>query len=728
MGKNDEVVVGYRYHLGFHMVLCHYGAGVVIKEIYSGERLVWSGAVSSSQEIYLNKLELFGGDRKEGGIQGWVDCDFGEPTQTKNDYLMTHIGSGIPAFRGVVSFVAKTLYIAANNPYIKPWWIRITNIVQNDWYSAKADILSGSANAAHIIRECLVNEDWGLETDESDLDDAAFRAFADTIYDEEFGLSMILASQDQTDKFIQEVLRHVQGVIYNDRTTGKYVIKLIRDDYVIGDLQTFDESNILSVESYDKPSPGELLDEVIVQYRPRNSTQDYTVSFHNLAVVESQRSVVSKTIKYPGIDKHSNASRAAARELRQASSKISKAKLKVNREAWELNPGDVFKFSWAVLGIVTVVMRVVKINFGKLDSPTIVVDVVEDVFALSQASYLSPEDTSWVSPLYDPIALTYRRMEEQNWWDLVISLDQANLNLVTSTSSYIKYMGIEPAVVTSEFELWTKPSGGNYERQTVSKYSPQAFLVDDISEIDKTDIGISDLDVIEVHNIAIGGYAIIDDEYLRIDSINVTLGLMTVGRGCLDTVPILHSSGARVWFADGNLAKDYTEYLDGETIYGEALTVTGTGVLDTALAPDDSIVVDRRQHKPYPPGQFKFNTVYYPVAFIGVLIISWAHRDRLQQTATIIDHESGNVGPEASVTYTLELYDENNVLAKTYSGLTGTSQIWTTEVADSGQLNNKVRVVLKAVRSAVDSHQSHDFTADRAGYGFHYGQYYGGGI
>ena len=137
-------------------------------------------------------------------------------------------------------------------------------------------------------------------------------------------------------------------------------------------------------------------------------------------------------------------------------------------------------------------------------------------------------------------------------------------------------------------------------------------------------------------------------------------------------------------------------------------------------------MVDRRQHKPYPPGRFSFNTVLYPDAFKGVLTIAWAHRDRLQQTATIIDHEAISIGPEASVTYTLELYDEDGVLAKTYTGLTGTSQIWTTEVADSGQLNNNVRAVLKAVRGGVDSHQSCDFTVDRAGYGFHYGQYYGG--
>lgn len=725
MGKDDEVIVGYRYYLGFQMALCHTPISA-IKEIYAGERLIWSGDVSSNQSVYINKPNIFGGLRKEGGIQGHVDFMFGDGSQAKNSYLVEKIGSVIPAFRGIACLVAKGMYIAAGSAYVKPWWVRVTHIPQTTWYASKADINSGSANAAHIIRECLLNEKWGLGLDETDLDDPSFRAMADTLYDEGFGLSMLLASQDKTDKFIQEVLRHVQGVIYTDRTTGKYIVKLVRDDYSIPALQTFDESNILSVESYDKPSPGELLNEVIIKYRPRNAVKDAAISFQNLATVESQLSVVTQTVRYPGIDKHSNAAKVGAKELRLSSSKISKVKLKVNREAWELNPGGVFKFSWAVLGIASLIMRVAKVNFGKLDSPTITIDAIEDVFSLSQASYLSPVDTSWTDPLVDPVALTYRRIEEQNWWDLTRVMDQANLDLISPTSSYIKYIGIEPGISSWGFFLRTRPSGGAWTFIVDSRYAPSALLVNNILPADKTDIAISGLQTIPASTIKIGAYAIIDNEYIRVDSINLTSGLMTVGRGCLDTVPATHSSGARVWFAEKNMAKDFTEYSDGETIYGEALVQTGLGTLDSATAPDDSVVVDRRQHKPYPPGQFGFNTVLYPAAFKGALTISWAHRDRLQQTAVIVDHEYGSIGPEASTTYTLYLYDEDGSLVKTYTGLTGTSQVWTTEVADSGQLNNNVRAVLKAVRSGVDNHQSCDYTADRAGYGFHYGQYYGG--
>ena len=480
------------------------------------------------------------------------------------------------------------------------------------------------------------------------------------------------------------------------------------------------------MESYDKPSPAELLDEIVVKYRPRNSHKDAAVSFQNLATVESQRSVVSQTVSYPGIDKHSNAARVAARELRQASSKISKVKLKTNREAWNLNPGDVFVFSWDVLGIASIVMRVTKIDYGKLDSPTIVVDAVEDVFALDQASYVEPEDTSWVDPLQPPVALTNYLYEEMNWWDLTRVIDQANLNLITNTSAYVRLAGEEIAVASSGFQLWTKPSGGTFKFITDARYCPTAELVNDITPVESVDIAFTDLGTAEATNIEIGGYLIIDNEQMRVDSINLTGNTMTVGRGCNDTVPAEHSAGARIWFITKNEAKDFTEYSDGETVIAEALTETGLGALDTAAAPDYNLVVDRRQAKPYPPGGFKFNSLYYPEKINGALTVSWVHRDRLQQTATIIDHTYITIGPEAGVTYTLQLYDEDGVLAKTYTGLSVLSQTWSTEVADSGQLNHTIRAVLTAVRATINSHQSCDWTVKRAGYGFHYGQFYGG--
>lgn len=727
MGSSSKkVVVGYKYYLGFHMVLCH-GPITALKKIYAGERLAWSGNVTSSQPIEIDNDELFGGDRREGGVKGTVDVLMGESDQGKNSYLVGQLVSDIPAFRGVFSLIGNRVYVAAGSAYMKPWWPQVENIVQTAWYSAKANISSGSANAAHIIRECLLNVDWGLGLSVTELDDSSFVAMADALYTEGFGLSMLLSNQSQVHEFIQEVLKHVQGVIYQNNSTGKYTVKLIRGDYSVGSLPIFDESNILFMESYDKPSPAELLSEIIIKYRPRGTPTDAAAAFQNLATVESQGGgVVSQTVNYPGVDSHAIAATIAARELRQQSAQLSKIKIRVNRDAWDLNIGDVFKFTWSALGISALVMRINKIDFGELSSPEIIIDALEDVFALSNASYLNPVASSWIDPVSAPIAITLRRLEEANWWDLTKIIDQANLDLITNTSSYVKYIAIEPAAGSYGYQFWTKPSGGEYVYADYQGFAPDALLVNAIDSIETTDIQISGLDNAEAEDIRIGMYGIIDDEYVRVDAVDVTNGLMTIGRGCLDTVAVPHNATIRVWFAEESLANDFTEYADGETVYSKGLTQNGLGLLAIGDANEDNMEVDARQYKPYPPGQFKFNTVYYPEAIEGVLTISWAHRDRLLQTATIVDHTNGDIGPEAGTTYTLQLYDEDNNLVKTYTGLSGTSQVWTSEVSDSGQLNNNIRAVLKAVRDGVDSHQSHDFTVDRAGYGFHHGQYYGG--
>ena len=112
------------------------------------------------------------------------------------------------------------------------------------------------------------------------------------------------------------------------------------------------------------------------------------------------------------------------------------------------------------------------------------------------------------------------------------------------------------------------------------------------------------------------------------------------------------------------------------------------------------------------------------------MAISWAHRDRLSQTVSLVPQSTGNIGPEPGVTYTLRLYGETGNLRRTYSGLTGTSQTYALaeDTADSGlgRPNAALRIELETNRSGVISLQKHSIAFERAGYGLHYDQYYGG--
>ena len=105
-GGSSTYVVGHRYYAGLHLALCH-GPVDAVTRIIVGERTAWSGSITSSQTIYINAPELFGGESREGGVQGYVEVKMGGATETVSGYLQQKLGAVIPAFRGVVSLIAQ---------------------------------------------------------------------------------------------------------------------------------------------------------------------------------------------------------------------------------------------------------------------------------------------------------------------------------------------------------------------------------------------------------------------------------------------------------------------------------------------------------------------------------------------------------------------------------------------------------------------------------------------
>lgn len=116
-------VVGYRYFFGIHMGI---GRGPVneLCEIRVGDRRAWIGSVTDNTTINIDAPELFGGDEREGGVQGPLELMFGAPTQTASAGLLATLGSPLPGFRGRFTAFFNGL-IGSNNPYPKAWKFRI---------------------------------------------------------------------------------------------------------------------------------------------------------------------------------------------------------------------------------------------------------------------------------------------------------------------------------------------------------------------------------------------------------------------------------------------------------------------------------------------------------------------------------------------------------------------------------------------------------------------------
>lgn len=140
-GSSKKQTVGWRYFFGIHMGI---GRGPVdeLHEVKVGDRSVWLGTVTENTTININASDAFGGEEKEGGIQGPLEVMMGGPTQTASAGLVAMRGSDLPGFRRRVTLFFNGL-IGMNNPYPKPWKFRLNRILAG-W--------DGEVFAPHLAR------------------------------------------------------------------------------------------------------------------------------------------------------------------------------------------------------------------------------------------------------------------------------------------------------------------------------------------------------------------------------------------------------------------------------------------------------------------------------------------------------------------------------------------------------------------------------------------------
>lgn len=707
MGMGKSVTIGYKYFMGLQFAVC-YGPVDALRRIIVGDRDAWSGTVSASTQTTIDNPELFGGEKKEGGIQGDLYVCMGESSQLPNTYLQAQLGASIPAFRGLLTVVYNGL-VSAMNPYIKNWAFDIARYTQGwdggVWYSSKVQI-GEDMNPAHIVYQCLTDREWGMGYPSTAIDGASLTAAADTLYSEGFGLSFFWSQQDTIKSFASMIMRHIGGVLQVNRSTGLFQLKLIRSDYTLGTLPVVNQSNA-RLESWQRAAWGETANEVTVVYTDQLTGEDRVITVQDLANIETQGQVINRRNNYPGITSATLAAKVAMRDLRQASTPLAKAKFKVHRSAWSWLPGDVVRLTWEPLGI-DGAYRILAVNWGSADDNWIVIDAAEDIFGLVNTTYTSQQPVAWSDPVSAPAAAPVRLVTETPYYDLARKLTAAELAYLDATDCRLDVYASRPSGDAFNFELWTRIGAAAYQNLGVGDFTTVATLTAAVGVEETSTLACSSLSALTTAPPTIGGYVLSSrGEYMRLDSYNTSTGAVTVARGALDTVPVAHSIGDVIWFPRDTAATDGVDYLQGDVVSVKCQTRTGRGTLALASTPADSYTAARRQNRPYPPGLFRINGQYQPSSHQGGAIpITWAERNRLTQTASIIGQGDATISPEAGTTYTATLTrTDNNAVLASVTGLTGTSATLTPTA-----YNGQVKLTLKAVRSALDSWTSQSCT------------------
>ena len=738
----DPIIVGYEYYIAFHLMFALSGI-CAVREIWAGDKVnLWRGNANElTSGVTINKPNCFGG-KKSGGQGGWksdVDFMWGKKDADRNPYLPLTGGSlyNCPAYRGRFSMVFRRgtngAYVG-NSGSIENISIVATGSDQSYFDAENKDeswqpdyrwINHGDAeypslNAAHIIRDLLLSDDIGMTSNVAEIDDASFSAAALQLFIEEMGLCCFFNEGESTEKMIAEVCRHINAVVRQDHMTGLYQLKLLRDDYdemaEIGSETfpiLFDESNCRK-EAYSRIGVGEQVNKIVVSYYDLTTDSNATTFAHDVAMNAMLGGTpIVKEIAYDGFQSRRVATSVAWRDLREQSAPLAKVTLKCNRQASYLRVGDVFLWADQELGISRMVLRVLKISYGTRTDPTIKIDAIEDIFGFGSAVYFGENDDGAVDITSDPERIERRRIVEAPYW-FHIFISGALPSSFTDTSGSVLVMAGKQTTTDLSYIIYEKIGIEAYEQASRSgAFAQYGTLVDDVSI---TDTQISVL-FDEEQYIIVGDALYVNNEIMRVDAIddsNPNFLLLTVGRGCADTIVQSHSLGDVCYDFTGGYGHVSDGYSSGDVVDIKLIPLNTSGSLDEAESPQphvDSVTIAARHAKPYPPARLRINGEAYPTHVDGSpnsITITWEHRDRELQMGGL--HDESEVlysSAPTGVTYRLRINSGATLLVDTT--LAGNVSSYVFDESPSPDFSS-LRVRLYAVDGSGRQSAEHDWT------------------
>jgi hypothetical protein len=562
-------------------------------------------------------------------------------------------------------------------------------------------------NPAHILYDSITSrkENGGMGEPTGRINEASFEAAADKAYSEGFGLCTTWKGGESAEQFQQRICNVVGWNCSQDILDGQYYIDMLRGDYVLEDLPVITDDDIIEFRA----EPNSLTEAInhlsVAWYNQETMEARVTTPVQSLGAIEGAGGVIPEVREYYEIPSESLALRVADRDLRAGATPLWRFQILANRRALSLRrPGRYFRLMAPNRGFADMVCVVSEIGFGSFENGAIQVNAIQDGFSLADTVFVDPQNSLDEQPngaaLPPPASIAI----ESPYVELASALATADKDALTEDSGYLQVGAARPTG-SLNYALATAIAGSDFEVAGANAdWTPTALLAETPLEgVPATVIAYNSASLLD--NVVIGTWALWGSEIVRVDAVDQDGELLTLGRGCGDTVPQEHSANERVWFIGDWYGSDNKEYAAGEDVQAKALTRTGQDQLALGAAPTLEVTMDSRQARPYPPGKLRItddnetNVAYPATTRVGELEVSWAHRDRLLQADLLVPEGDADVGPEAGTTYNVRYY-LNDVLDEEEIGILGTSAAPYTL---SG--NGSVRVEVESERDGLVSWQ-----------------------
>ena len=518
------------------------------------------------------------------------------------------------------------------------------------WQSTSAAI-GDDMNPAHIIREVLTDPVWGMSLDDAAIDDVSFLAAASTLLAEGFGLSFIWSGQSSASDFIQDILRHIDGLLYVEPATSKFTLRLLRQgSNTLHDLT--DPGIQIGPPSYTRPGYRELPNKITITYSSRTLSRERTAQAANSARISQFGEIIS-TFAYPGIHSDTVAAMVAGRDLQRLSSPLARVSISTTWTAGSgIRPGDRISWAWSPYGIASINLRVLGVEYGSLSEAVVTLDCIEDVYAGTLPIFGAPGVSAWVPPsdaaldAINPVA-----------FQLPLAWSQTlDTTLDATSTGYVPCLAVEsPSPIHIGWDLLVSSTRVPPPRRAFSPTRTLSANVVVSNGVNEQVLPLSSMwTEIETGPTYI---FLCGNELMRG---RIVSGQFRVFRGCWDTVPAYISptmslaAGTRIWllgqvsederyalgFGYSRMATDLASVALASLSRTSTQIQSPTSITTTALS---AIAGGNRSIRPYPMGQLSFDFAS------GGVSMSWRRRNRLTQPNAL--QGSASVTPETGTVH-----------------------------------------------------------------------------
>lgn len=727
--SSTRVTVNVKYFMSLEVFL---GVGPIddVLEVRFGKeapKRVTKSVTPDEIVFNFNDPDFFGGNEKDGGVVGTLRIAKGTRTQNSNSVMQVLLGRARSAYRGLCFGVFENFYFGTRET-IKPISFIVKRCPNSLGVTGGKHEINGDANAACAIYELLENTSWAAAVNSGAVDINSFIAVADTTHGEGLGVSMIVNNARSATDIIADILRHIDGVLYSDVETGLLTLALARGGYNIEELPKFTEDDDVSSFSYSRGSWSETKNVVFITYTDRS--EDFTqrsIPYRDTANIQGRGGIVdADEVPFLGFSNANAALKRGAVAAKVLGYPLLTGKLALNGRARKLRPGSVFRLDFPSEGISDIVLRVTRINYGDIRGNRIELDCIEDIFAVSAIAFTPPPPSNWQNPVGPVQAVAAQYAFE------------APYHLVRQDSRFVAVVASRFGGIDEGYEAWFDAAGGtNYiQGETNTEWTPTGvlsaaypangplvdavgFTVGAARDMEGVVAATADEqrngDALAIIRSTAG------EEWIAykglVNNGNGTYTVKDVWRAVLDSVPLSHPAGARIWFVSYGIGLlSATPHGANGTVTSKLLPFNVISKLPIADATQLAASVSQRASKPYPPANLLVDGSANDDTITGNATITWAirHRTLQAQNEVILPQTEGSYGSAPEGGYELRFYIDGavrrtvQVTAAPFSSFDYTPAM---RLADYADVTKMVRVGIRAVNGALASVErlSHDF-------------------